>query len=92
MLDLCLTGTVPDTGMDQNGPEAPADQGELFIRKGTSIIDIEFCRYAVSGDSILEYFLKVRSIVAVEELPADDNTRMGIDDQDVIHPAELPIL
>ena len=37
--DLRFTRTVPDTRVDQDCPKAPADQGKLFVRVGTAIIE-----------------------------------------------------
>ena len=91
-LDLRFTCAIPDTCVDQNCPEAPADQGKLFVGVAAAIVDIKFCRNAVGEYSILEDFLEVRRVVVVEKFTAYHHTRVVIDDKDGVDPAELSVL
>ena len=84
-LDLGLGCAIPNLGMKEYCTDGTADERELFIDIGRTIVRVKFRRNGISGHCFLEDRLKVGCGVAIKELSADDQTRMIVNDTDGIN-------
>ena len=91
-LNLSLGGPVPDGRMDFHDAQGIQDVGELPVRVGASVIEVELVRKPIGGDRLTEDLLIVVGVIIVKDLTSDDHPGVVIDDHDHIGPPLLSIL
>ena len=61
---LALGGPIPGGAMDNNDTQCAADEGELLIGVGSTVVQQQLARNAVGGNGVLQHLLEVGGVTS----------------------------